>query len=61
MANLQVKHVPDTLHYRLRRHAQAQNSTISAVVLNAIERELARLEWRERLAAAPRPAGHHRW
>jgi hypothetical protein len=53
MANLQVKHIPDPLHDRLRRRAQAQNSTISAVVLNAIERELARWEWRERLSARP--------
>ena len=53
MANLQVKNIPDSLHDRLRRHAQAQNSTISAVVLNAIERELARWEWQERLSARP--------
>ena len=51
MADLHVKDIPDPLHDRLRRHAQAQNSTISAVVLTAIEREFARLEWQERLAA----------
>ena len=35
MADLHVKDIPDPLHDRLRRHAQAQNSTISAVVLIA--------------------------
>ena len=50
MANLQVKNIPDDLHDRLRRHARASNCTISAAVLAAVERELARWEWRERLA-----------
>ena len=55
MADLHVKDIPDPLDDRIRRHAQAQNSTISGVVLIAIERELARLEWQERLAAATAP------
>ena len=53
MANLQVKNIPDALHERLRRHARENNCTISAAVLTAIERELARWEWRERLAERP--------
>lgn len=53
MANLQVKNVPDSLHERLRRHAQEQNITLGTVVLNAVERELARAEWRRRLAQRP--------
>lgn len=53
MANLQVKKIPDELHERLRRHARANNCTISSAVLTAIERELARSEWRGRLAARP--------
>lgn len=53
MANLQVKNLPDGLHDRLRQHARANGCTISAVVLTAVERELARSEWRERLAARP--------
>ncbi|MYB42927.1 MAG: toxin-antitoxin system HicB family antitoxin [Chloroflexi bacterium] len=53
MANLQVKNVPDSLHERLRRHAQEQNITLGAAVLNAVERELARAEWRRRLAERP--------
>ena len=53
MATLHVKNVPEGLHERLRRHACAQNCTISAAVLNAIERELARWEWRARLAQRP--------
>ncbi len=53
MANLQVKNVPEALHDRLRRHARAHNCTISTAVLTAVERELARWEWRERLAQRP--------
>ena len=53
MANLQVKNIPDALHERLRRHARESNLTMSAVVLTALERELARREWRDRLAGRP--------
>ena len=53
MGNLQVKNVPDALHERLRRHARESNRTMSAVVLTALERELARREWRDRLAGRP--------
>ena len=53
MANLQVKNIPDTLHQRLRRYAQEHNCTLSDVVLIALERELARREWHERLVQRP--------
>ena len=53
MANLQVKNIPEELHERLRRHAREHNCTISAAVLTAVERELARWEWRKRLAQRP--------
>jgi hypothetical protein len=53
MANLQVKNVPDTLHQRLRRYAQEHKCTLSDIVLIALERELARREWHERLAQRP--------
>ncbi len=53
MANLQVKNIPDTLHQRLRRYAQENRCTLSDIVLMAIERELARREWHERLAHRP--------
>ena len=51
--NLQVKNVPSELHERLRRHARASRRTMSAVVLAAVERELARQEWQERFARRP--------
>ena len=54
MANLQVRNVPDDLHERLRRHARENNCTMSAVVIIAVERELARWEWRKRLAQRPK-------
>jgi plasmid stability protein len=53
MATLQVKNVPETLHQRLRRYAQEHKCTLSDVVLSALERELARHEWHERLAQRP--------
>jgi plasmid stability protein len=53
MANLQVKNVPDSLHQRLRRYAQEHKCTLSEIVLIALERELARREWHERLAQRP--------
>ena len=53
MANLQVRNVPDSLHESLRRHAKENNRTMSEVVVTAVERELARLEWLKRLASRP--------
>ena len=54
MANLQVKNVPDGLHQRLRDHVREHRRTLSDFVLEAVERELARNEWRDRLARRPR-------
>lgn len=54
MGNLQVKNIPDTLHDRLRQHARKNGVTISATVITAIEWELERNEWRERLATRPK-------
>lgn len=53
MANLQVRNVPEALHERLRQHARKRNCSMSAAVLDAIERELASWEWRERLVSHP--------
>ena len=50
MAYLQVKNIPASLHGRLRCLARETNRTLSAVVLAAVERELAVWEWRKRLA-----------
>ena len=53
MANLEIKNIPDTLHERLRRYARENNCTMRAVVLSALERELARWEWRKHLDLRP--------
>ena len=53
MANLQVRNMPDVLHERLREHARERNCTMSAAVLDAIERELERWEWGKHLANRP--------
>lgn len=53
MANLQVKNFPDALHQRLRNYAQKHHRSISDIALEAIEREMARYEWQERLSQRP--------
>ncbi|WP_419554670.1 FitA-like ribbon-helix-helix domain-containing protein [Candidatus Poriferisodalis sp.] len=53
MANLQVRNMPDELHERLRRCAQQRNCSMSAVVLQAVERELEWSEWQERWESSP--------
>ena len=45
--------MPDVLHERLRKHAVERNCTMSAAVLDAIERELARWEWSRHLSTRP--------
>lgn len=54
MGNLQVKNMPDDLHERLRLHARENHCSISAIVLAAVERELARRDWRKHLARRPK-------
>lgn len=46
--------MPDDLHERLRRHARENHCTMSAAVLTAVERELARSEWQKHLAQRPK-------
>lgn len=53
MANVQVKNLPDALHERLRDYSRKHHRTISDIVLEAIEREVARNEWHERLSQRP--------
>jgi plasmid stability protein len=53
MANLQVKNLPDLLHQRLRDYAQRHHRTISDITLAALEREMARCDWHEKLSQRP--------
>ena len=53
MSNLQVKNVPEALHDRLKHYARRNNRTLSEIVLQALERELTRAEFYERLATRP--------
>ena len=53
MANLHVRNVPHELYEKLRVHARKSNTTMSAVVLAALEREMAMREWRIRFAERP--------
>jgi plasmid stability protein len=53
MANLQIKNLPDDLHQRLRHYSRQHNRTISDIALAALEREVARQEWHERLSQRP--------
>lgn len=54
MANLEVRDISDDLLERLRLHARAHNRTMRAVVIGALERELARADWPRRLAERPK-------
>ena len=53
MANLRIKNLPEDLHQRLRQYSQQHNCTISDIALAALEREMARHEWHERLSQRP--------
>ncbi|HEY7318094.1 MAG TPA: toxin-antitoxin system HicB family antitoxin [Candidatus Binatia bacterium] len=53
MANIQVKNIPEKLHNRLRRYAREQQCTLGEIVLEAIEREVARREWHKRFSGRP--------
>ena len=53
MANIQVKNIPEKLHNRLRRYAREQECTLGEIVLDAIEREVARREWHKRFSGRP--------
>ena len=53
MANIQVKNIPENLHNRLRRYAREQGCTLGDIILESIEREVARREWHKRFANRP--------
>jgi hypothetical protein len=44
MANIQIKNIPEKLRKRLRRYAREQDCTLGEIILEAIEREVARRE-----------------
>lgn len=45
MANLQIKNISEALHQELRETAAETRTTISDIVLAAIEHELTRRRW----------------
>ena len=53
MANIQVKNILEKLHNQLRRYARQQECTLGDIVLEAIEREVARREWHKRFSTRP--------
>ena len=53
MATLQVKNIPDEMYERLRKLAKDRQTTISATVINAVEREIRSAAWRERWQSRP--------
>ena len=48
MATVQVRNIPEDMHKRLRRLAEKKNSSMNAILLAALEREIERAEWQER-------------
>ena len=53
MANIQVKNIPERLHNKLRRYAREQDTTLGEIILEALEREIARREWHKHLSSRP--------
>ena len=56
MAALQVRNFPEDLHDRLRQRAEAENRSISDVVIQILNRELARPKmhnWLDLVAKTP--------
>ena len=51
MATIRVKNIPDDLRDRLQRQAGRCRASIDDVLLEALEREVLRLEWNEKLAS----------
>ena len=47
MATLRVENIPDELRERLERQARKRETTLDAVVIDILEREARRLEFRE--------------
>lgn len=54
MANLQVKNLPDDVYERIRRLAKQRNTTISATVRHALDRELETESWWDDWDKVPR-------
>ena len=50
MANLQVKNVPEALHRKIRAAAKRRGRTVRDLVLDAVQREIDREDFRARLA-----------
>ena len=50
MTHLQIKNVPEALHQRLREYARQRQCTLSEIMLEALEHELVKSEFRSRLA-----------
>lgn len=53
MSNLQVKNIPESFHRRLKEYARQRGRTLSQITLEALEQELARAEFYERLRTRP--------
>jgi plasmid stability protein len=59
MANLQVKNVPESLHRKIRAAARRRGRTVRDLVLEAVQREIEREDFRARLAKrSPVELGH---
>jgi len=50
MAHLQVKNVPEALHRKIRAAAKRRGRTVRDLVLDAVQREMDREDFRARLA-----------
>lgn len=58
MANLQIKGLPAEMHEALRRKARAEHTTMSRLVMDMIQRDLARVRMDEWIARNRAEAPH---
>ena len=54
MATLHVRNIPDEMYERIRWLAKKRNSTISATVIAAVERQIRDEEWQEYWEGLPK-------
>ena len=51
MATIQVTNIPDDLHDRLCEHAKKRNTSVDDLVVDAIERQIDRIEFHDELVS----------
>ncbi len=51
MASIEITNIPDDLHERLCQQAEKRNTTVDDLIMDAIERQVDRIEFHDRIRA----------